>query len=656
MKSSRVGRLASAVLASLFLSAVMNPMGALAASPAVPGSDLTAPTGSAGIQITGTTTARSKLPHAGALPEAVPATAGGFSIRGKVTDQVGGGALASIYVEADSLTSNYWVHTTTGADGSYSLNGLGADDYVVFFGDQTGVHFNGFYSGGGVPVAGPSAASVTVTNATVTGVDAQLAPIGPWTISLQASSTSPATGSWVTITATTNHDISLTNFDMYIFRGDGQGWFCESGTTCHIYDSLYSPGSQSYSATVALPPNATSIQATSATTVVTWSGAPVGSTYTAISPTRVLDTRTGVGLSGPFVNHFARMFKVVGVPSNAVAVTGNLTVTGQTSAGYLFIGPVPLDYPTSSTLNFPVGDDRANAVTVALGPNSYLSLTFVAPQNGPSAQAIFDLTGYFTPDASGATYHALTPNRVLDTRDGTGGLSGPFSNHSGRIFQVAGGASGVPANATAVTGNLTVTGQTSRGYLYLGPNLTNNPTSSTLNFPIGDDRANSVTVQLGAGGTLSMTFVGSQNGPTADAIFDVTGYFTADLTGSTYFPLNPFRALDTRDGTGGLSTPFCNHVARSVTLAGVPLSTVAVTGNLTVTGQTSNGYLFLGPEPNDNPTSSTLNFPMGDDRANSVTVAVRGGSALSLTFVGPRDGPSAHAILDLTGYFAPAAG
>ena len=126
------------------------------------------------------------------------------------------------------------------------------------------------------------------------------------------------------------------------------------------------------------------------------------------------------------------------------------------------------------------------------------------------------------PIISGATYHAMTPSRVLDTRNGTGGLSGPFTNHAARTFTVA----GVPAGATAVTGNLTVTGQTSGGYLFIGPAAATNPTSSTLNFPLGDDRANAVTVQLSPGGTLSITFVGPNNSQSAQAIFDVTGYFT----------------------------------------------------------------------------------------------------------------------------------
>jgi hypothetical protein len=60
----------------------------------------------------------------------------------------------------------------------------------------------------------------------------------------------------------------------------------------------------------------------------------------------------------------------------------------------------------------------------------------------------------------------------------------------------------------------------------MGPNATNNPTSSTLNFPRSDDRANGVTVAIGSGGTLSVTYVGATSPDTTHVIFDVDGYFT----------------------------------------------------------------------------------------------------------------------------------
>jgi hypothetical protein len=144
---------------------------------------------------------------------------------------------------------------------------------------------------------------------------------------------------------------------------------------------------------------------------------------------------------------------------------------------------------------------------------------------GQHAYVIFDVTGYFTPDTSGASYVPLAPARILDTRNGTGGISGAIGSHVARTFGVT-GHGGVPTGATAVTGNLTVTGQTSNGYLFIGPNPTDNPTSSTLNFPVGDDRANAVTVALGSGGTLSVTLVSPTVGQHAYVIFDVTGYFT----------------------------------------------------------------------------------------------------------------------------------
>jgi hypothetical protein len=167
-------------------------------------------------------------------------------------------------------------------------------------------------------------------------------------------------------------------------------------------------------------------------------------------------------------------------------------------------------------------DTRANGLTVALGGGGALSATYVSG-GGLTTQLVLDVTGYFTPDATGATYHSLNPTRLLDTRTGNG-LSGPFSANLARTFQIT-GRGGVPANAIAVTGNLTVTNQTAAGYVFLGPVATNSPTSSTLNFTVGDTRANGLTVALGGGGALSATYV-SGDGQTTQLVLDVTGYFT----------------------------------------------------------------------------------------------------------------------------------
>ena len=92
-----------------------------------------------------------------------------------------------------------------------------------------------------------------------------------------------------------------------------------------------------------------------------------------------------------------------------------------------------------------------------------------------------------------------------------------------RPFAVA-GRGGVPTDATGVTGNLTVTDQTNAWAVFIGPDATPAPTSSTVNFIAGQVVANGVTVALGSGGTLAATYM-STAGNTTSLVFDVTGYF-----------------------------------------------------------------------------------------------------------------------------------
>ena len=127
------------------------------------------------------------------------------------------------------------------------------------------------------------------------------------------------------------------------------------------------------------------------------------------------------------------------------------------------------------------------------------------------------------PTSAGATYVSLAPARILDTRANTG-LPGPFTSGSPRSLAVT-GIAGVPSTATAVTGTLTVTNQTSPGFASLTTVSTVSPTTSTLNFPTGDNRATGVTAPLGSGGVIWITYVGSVGGATTDLLFDVTGYY-----------------------------------------------------------------------------------------------------------------------------------
>ena len=150
----------------------------------------------------------------------------------------------------------------------------------------------------------------------------------------------------------------------------------------------------------------------------------------------------------------------------------------------------------------------------------------------PESPVLFNLA---TAQADGFVYMPLTPNRILDTRFDLG-LTGPLHSKTPRTFQVTGlhpanVNTNVPADAAAVTGNLTVDKQTAPGYISLTKTPQANPTTSSLNFPVGDTRANGVTAPLGTGGKLSVTYVHSLTTSTAHVIFDVTGYFVLGGSG-----------------------------------------------------------------------------------------------------------------------------
>jgi hypothetical protein len=122
---------------------------------------------------------------------------------------------------------------------------------------------------------------------------------------------------------------------------------------------------------------------------------PANAHYNALNPVRVLDSRSGVGLKGDFRAGVPRVLQVAGVgaiPDDAVAVTLNVTVVGQTAAGYVSLTPAADSTPATSTLNFPTDDVRANGVTVPLNADGTLAGVYIAAA-GNTTDLVIDVTG-----------------------------------------------------------------------------------------------------------------------------------------------------------------------------------------------------------------------------------------------------------------------
>ncbi len=362
----------------------------------------------------------------------------------------------------------------------------------------------------------------------------------------------------------------------------------------------------------------------------------VPSGYHPLPPARVLDTRNGTGgvpvaPLGPNSTLTVQVTGRGGVPNAGVgAVVMNVTVTTTTAPSYLTVYPSEDPRPTASNLNWVAGQTTPNLVQVAVRDSGQLTIY----NAGGSANVIFDVAGYVplitgTPGPDGL-YNPLVPARLLDTRNGTGAPAGPLLGGSTLTLQVTGHGSVPLTGVAAVVLNVTVTAPTTAGYLTVFPAGTSLPLASNLNFVAGQTVPNRVIVMLGSGGRV--TFFNSSG--SAHIIADVSGWFTDSslpaATGSVFTGVTPYRILDTRNGTGGFSSPVGPAGKIALTVAGwggVPLMTstspvppTAVVLNVTVTNPTAGGYLTLFPDGAPQPTTSDLNFVAGQTIPNLVVV------------------------------------
>lgn len=119
-----------------------------------------------------------------------------------------------------------------------------------------------------------------------------------------------------------------------------------------------------------------------------------------VTPCRMLDTRLPDGPLGgpPLLAGTPRSFTVVGqcgIPSDALAISVNITIANPTSQGHLTLYPDDSTPPGVSAINFGAGQTRANNAILLLGPAGGFTVSCFQASLGASVQFILDVNGYF---------------------------------------------------------------------------------------------------------------------------------------------------------------------------------------------------------------------------------------------------------------------
>ena len=264
-----------------------------------------------------------------------------------------------------------------------------------------------------------------------------------------------------------------------------------------------------------------------------FTGDTTGSTYVPGDPLRILDTRDGTGgrstRLGPGEAMELKVTEVGNVPAGARAVVLNVTATNVSGPeSYLTVWPSGASRPVSSNLNFTGGQTVPNLVIATVGDSGKVSLY----NDVGTVDVIADTQGHFAAPVPagtvlpGSVYWPSSPVRILDTREGLGvpgGHRGQLGTNGPLDLQVT-GRGGVPAGATAVVLNVTVTESPGpQSWLTVYPTGTALPEASNLNFTAGQTVPNLVIARIGRGGKVS---IANAHGSTF-VIADVQGWFTA---------------------------------------------------------------------------------------------------------------------------------
>ncbi len=374
-----------------------------------------------------------------------------------------------------------------------------------------------------------------------------------------------------------------------------------------------------------------------------------GGEFFPVTPQRVFDTRDGTGGRNgavPFGQAAdVAVTGVAGVPASGVlAVALNITVDQPNQPGYLTAYPTGAGAPVASNVNFTPGNPVANFVVVGVGAGGKVSVSPGPPTPNAQTQVIVDVVGYYANSSvttHGSRLRPLTPARILDTRNGTGGVQGPLGNN-GQFDIKLRGVGGVPddGSVTAVIVNLTGTEAARTTFVQATPTGTAGTTSS-LNLLPGQNKANLAMIPLSADGRAHFF---NLFGP-MQLIGDVVGYYQKvgnddESRAGRVVPLaSPFRAIETRAAGGGDGVklgpgqedtwdfqPFVSSLRDTggATVGNVSGLVINMTATeLSFPAHTTNLLDFMTIFPEDAPgvpNASNLNFGPNENMPNLVVV------------------------------------
>jgi len=397
-------------------------------------------------------------------------------------------------------------------------------------------------------------------------------------------------------------------------RDDG-GPSSAAATTVASVASTTAPTTSLAPATTVAPPSTAGVAPTTSVPI------NAGGDFVAVAPTRLIDTRTGVGTGGRSGKSSSVTTSIVGLtggmPAGLVkAVALNVTIAEATQAGYLTVsaaGTRPVDV---SQIAF-VSATASSLIVTRANPEGLIELRL---SDGASSHLIVDLLGYFVADRSPQNLSIVPeaqPVALADSRAGAPVAAGKTLDLTLAAPQ-SGAILGITATGAQGAGYLTVYGGARR------------PDTSAVNFAVGHD-ATAVSIVATSADRAVHIYNGSSAGvhivvfqiarlvagaPADGLALNIEGTVAQDGRSAPF----PFRTVDTR---GSFTCP-TNPGGGVSSVSSIFPKAKALLVSITVVNPSVASYLIAYTGSAQPPSVATLNYDAGEVRSNIALIPVSG--------------------------------
>jgi hypothetical protein len=365
--------------------------------------------------------------------------------------------------------------------------------------------------------------------------------------------------------------------------------------------------------------------------------APGPMTFIALTPCRIMDTRSSQPFTGAFgppslTAYGTRQVPVpsssCSVPANAGAYSLNITVVPPGALSFITVWPAGQPYPGVSTINDPVsGGVIANAAIVVAGTAGAIQVVA-----GNPTDLIIDINGYYASPTDGS--------------GNTGIGAGALNNNSTGFDNTATGQAALASNTTGDA-------NTATGYLALGSNTTGTGNTANGSQALLSNTTGGANTGSGSGALFANTTGASNTADGAGALIHNTTGSNNTASGATTLASNTTGSNNTAVGSGALQ----NATAGDNTALGQNTLNADTTGNdNTAVGQnalsanttggqnTASGVNALAAN-----TTGSLNTAVGAPALSNNTTGTRntaiGTGALSANTTGGSNTASGQAAL-----------